>query len=107
MPKLYVECKNREGLLSETFFNWASNNSPKTLTEWIEDTKKKAGIQPWFIVLKGTGTDPWVFTPVKCDANTFHMELMGTNGCAYCMFPLDQLSAVYTYSKIKQDILCQ
>ncbi len=105
LPKLYVECKNREGLLSEEFFNWVATGSPKRLTEWIDDTKKKAGTMPWFIILKGRGTEPWVLVPsgdaaalLSC-AMTFFVE-----GNKYLMYPLKQLAAVYTYSDLKQRI---
>jgi hypothetical protein len=99
IPKLYVECKNREGLLSEEFFNWYATGSPKRMNDWISDTVKKAGDQPWFIVLKGRGTEPWVFTPYSSPA----AHLIKLN--AYCMFPLKQLGATYTYSDLKSRIL--
>ena len=105
MPKLYVECKNREGLLSETFFNWLASGSPKTITDWIEDTKKKAGLQPWFLVLKGTGTDPWVLVPQNVEEMLHDPAIRFTyRSLTHWMFPLKQLENVYVYSKMKQAI---
>lgn len=107
LPKLYVECKNREGLLSEEFFNWFSSGSPKRLTEWVDDTRKKAGQnQMWFVILKGRGTEPYVLTPwvaglVETCALRFNIA-----GQEVIMFPLKQLANVYLYDAgVKKAIL--
>ncbi len=105
IPKLYVECKNREGLLSEEFFNWVSTGSPKRMNEWIVDTIKKAGLQPWFIILKGRGTEPWVFTNSRCDPNAFPLTLNVEGQPVYYMYPIKQLAAFNTYNDLKQRIL--
>src|SRR5574339_58315 len=115
MPKLYVECKNRDGLLSETFFNWLSSGSPVTITEWIEDTSKKSNefaldaklVNYWFLVLKGRATEPWVMVPTY---QSWHMNYYSgiqftDKNRSYFMFSLKQLSAVFTYSFAKDKIL--
>lgn len=106
IPKFYVECKNREGLLSEEFFNWMSSGSPKRLTEWIVDTKKKAGEQTWFIILKGRGTEPWVFMPHH-NMQIVHLPILHLmeDNVPYLMFPLKQLETVMMYNTIKQTII--
>lgn len=95
MPKLYVECKNREGLLSETFFNWISSGSPKVIDNWIEDTEKKAGDQYWFLILKGRSTDPWIFTKnlgiSHYPKDTITKEIFGMEVGQYYMCPLKEL----------------
>ena len=102
MPKIYVECKNREGLLSETFFNWLSTGSPKTIDEWIEDTTKKAGPDnKWFLVLKGRGTEPWVLTPRYPGISQVGFVIEGF----YNVFPLKQLQAAYMYCDLKEQII--
>lgn len=105
MPQLYVECKNREGILSESFFNWMARGTPKMMTDLITDTVKKAGMQMWFLVLKSNGTDPWVFTNVKCDPDSAHFAFRFDNQSLYSMFPLKQLGNVFMYSNVKQVIL--
>jgi len=107
MPKLYVECKNREGILGESFWNWMGSGTPKMMNDLIIDTMKKAGMQPWFLVLKSNGTDPWVLTTVKCDPDSAHFSFRGDGQALYSMFPLKQLENVYLYSNVKQTILCQ
>ena len=105
LPRLYIEAKNREGLLSERFFNWLSSGTPAYMTELIKDTIAKAGMSFWFIVLKGNGVDPWVFTNARCDNNSWHIQFTFEGQVIYYMFPLKQLSSVYVYSKLKSDIL--
>ncbi len=104
LPKLYVECKNREGLLSEEFFNWLATGSPKRLTEWITDTQKKAGSMPWFIILKGRSTEPWVLCPPYAGEDLRPMSFWLNAGEKVVMFPLKQLAAIHTYSDIKNKI---
>jgi hypothetical protein len=105
LPKLYVECKNREGLLSEEFFNWVATGSPKRLSDWIGDTINKAGMWTWFLVLKGRGTEPWIFTNLRPDPDSSVIALGTREVAFYYMYPLKQLSAYNTYNAAKQNII--
>lgn len=71
-PKMYVECKNREGLLDESFWRWFETGKPSTITDVIKDTIAKAKANRWFLILKGRGTSPYVLTPVGAHPNPEH-----------------------------------
>lgn len=62
-PKIYVECKNREGVLDESFWRYLATGTPSTIGDWIGDTYAKAAKlkQMPFLILKGRGTEPFVF----------------------------------------------
>lgn len=62
-PRIYVECKNREGILDESFWRYLATGTPSTIGDWIVDTcaKAKKLKQAPFLILKGRGTEPFVF----------------------------------------------
>ena len=62
-PKIYVECKNREGILDESFWRYLATGTPSTIGDWIVDTCEKANKlkQMPFLIMKGRGTEPFVF----------------------------------------------
>lgn len=62
-PRIYVECKNREGVLDESFWRYLATGTPATIGDWIGDTCEKAKKlkQTPFLILKGRGTEPFVF----------------------------------------------
>ena len=104
IPKIYIEAKNREGLLSEKFFNWLSCGTPSYMNELIKDTIKKAGFNYWFIILKGNGVEPWVFTNVRCDKTSWHLQFTFEGQVVYYMFPLKMVDTVYLYCDVKENI---
>lgn len=62
-PNIYVECKNREGVMDESFWRYLSTGSPSTIGDWVLDTQAKAEKLRAlaFLVLKGRATEPFVF----------------------------------------------
>ncbi len=97
-PKLYVECKNYADLLQHSFFRWQCSGEPGQIGGWITDTAMKAKGQPWFLVMKGNNTDPWLLTP-----EDYHLRFDGVEvgylGRTYSMAPLVSLAAAFDHLK--------
>jgi hypothetical protein len=110
-PRIYVECKNREGILDESFWRYLASGSPATIGEWIEDTYEKArklGAMP-YLILKGRGTEPFVFAlsthnfpeaskPVGIWSGHLPIYVGENPASAYhtTCFPISRLKAAYS-----------
>jgi hypothetical protein len=100
LPKIYVECKNREALLDESFWRWFATGKPSTITEFIDDTVKKAKDFPWFLILKGKGTAPFVLMPEPHggynSSGMIYMRPKAEVGQPFLFFPLPLLQTAFT-----------
>lgn len=94
-PKMYVECKNREGLLDESFWRWFETGKPSTITDVVKDTIAKAKDNRWFLILKGRGTSPYVMTPQSLISRPGKFTLsFDSEVGALRFFPVSELARV-------------
>lgn len=113
LPKIYVECKNREGLMDETFWRWFATGKPSTITDVIKDTIKKAKDFPWFVILKGRATAPFVLMlephgGYDVDGAIYlqFKDSLGESFGPWLFFPLSMLKNVLDENaKLKETIL--
>ncbi len=101
-PKLYVECKNYADLLGHSFFRWQCSGDAGQIGGWITDTAMKAKGMPWFLVMKGNNTDPWLLTPEWYE-HPYEGITVQHKGMTYAMAPLVSLAAAF--NRVKPKIL--
>ena len=100
-PKMYVECKNREGLLDESFWRWFETGKPSTIMDVIKDTIAKAKDNRWFLILKGRGTSPYVMTPQSSTPYSDKVLEFNSEFGILWFFPVSQIAKVMDGSKLK------
>lgn len=108
LPKIYVECKNREGLMDESFWRWFETGKPATISEFIWDTQHKAKDFRWFLILKGRGTTPYVMMREPHGGyNSEGMVYMRHKEGIFIFFPLPLLQTAFKCNdgQIKNGIL--
>ncbi len=99
-PKVYVECKNYADLLQHSFFRWQCSGDAGLIGGWIADTAMKAKGMPWFLVMKGNGTDAWILTPET--PNKYYQRIsVWHKGQIYNMAPLVSLASAFDEIKFK------
>lgn len=99
-PKVYVECKNYADLLQHSFFRWQCSGDAGLIGGWIADTAMKAKGMPWFLVMKGNGTDAWILTP-EIPTPLFDSIRIDHKGKHYWMVPLVSLQSAFDHIKTK------
>lgn len=60
-PPMYVECRNYKDVLQYNILSWTVWKTPKVYSDWIKEVESKCDGRLPILVIKGKGTDAWIF----------------------------------------------